>query len=647
MSQKSIKVTDGFWRAYQDLVTDVVIPFQEDVLHDRVETAAKSGAIQNFRIAAGLEEGDFYGMIFQDSDVAKWLEAVGYVLMNKEDPELEKRADEVIDLIAQAQEPDGYLDTYYIIKDQDKRWSNLRWNHELYCAGHMIEAAVAYYEATGKEKILEVVKKLADHIDTVFGPEEGKLKGYPGHQEIELALVKLYNVTGEERYLNLAKFFIDERGQEPHYYEVEEQMRQEKFGEEPPRQRRPRNREREYAYSQAHKPVREQDVVVGHSVRAMYMLAGMVDIARLTDDQSLIEASKRLWENTVKKQMYVTGGVGSTVHGEAFSFDYDLPNDTVYAETCAAIGLVFFAQRMLNLELKGEYADVMERALYNGVLSGMSQDGKRFFYVNPLEVWPEASDKKNEVRHVRPTRQSWFGCACCPPNLARLIASIGRYAYSIGEKEVATHLFMTSETNIEIDGTNVSINQTTNYPWDEDVVFDIGTDKAAEFTLSIRVPGWCRNAEIYVNDEAIDLSAVVVDGYAKLTRTWNAGDKVRLHLPMPVERVRADVRVRENIGKVALQRGPVVYCLEEVDNGKLLPAICLPKDGEVSVEYSDDIFPGVPLIRAEGYRYVVEESDTLYAAKEPKKEPVSVLAVPYYLWDNREPGEMLVWIKEC
>ena len=341
-----------FGALHQDLVTDVVIPFQEDVLHDRVETAAKSGAIQNFRIAAGLEEGDFYGMIFQDSDVAKWLEAVGYVLMNKEDPELEKRADEVIDLIAQAQEPDGYLDTYYIIKDQDKRWSNLRWNHELYCAGHMIEAAVAYYEATGKEKILEVVKKLADHIDTVFGPEEGKLKGYPGHQEIELALVKLYNVTGEERYLNLAKFFIDERGQEPHYYEVEEQMRQEKFGEEPPRQRRPRNREREYAYSQAHKPVREQDVVVGHSVRAMYMLAGMVDIARLTDDQSLIEASKRLWENTVKKQMYVTGGVGSTVHGEAFSFDYDLPNDTVYAETCAAIGLVFFAQRMLNLELK-------------------------------------------------------------------------------------------------------------------------------------------------------------------------------------------------------------------------------------------------------------------------------------------------------
>jgi len=369
---KNVKIEDNFWSRYINLIHKVVIPYQWDILNDAVPDAESSHAIKNFRIAAGLEQGEFYGMVFQDSDVAKWLEAVAYILEINPDPELERKADEVIEIIAKAQQPDGYLNTYFTLKEPANRWTNLRECHELYCAGHMIEAAVAYYNATGKRKLLDVMCKFVDYIDSVFGTEPGKLRGYDGHQEIELALFKLYETTGEEKYLKLSKYFIDERGQEPYYFDIESEKRGNTvfFPDHPTYSR---------IYNQTHLPVREQFTAEGHAVRAVYMYSAMADIAVETNDEVLFEACKRLWHNIVTKRMYITGAIGSASYGEAFTFDYDLPNDTAYAETCASIGLIFFAHRMLKSDINSNYADVIECALYNTVLSGIAQDGKSFF----------------------------------------------------------------------------------------------------------------------------------------------------------------------------------------------------------------------------------------------------------------------------
>jgi len=645
MGKLKAKIKDNFWSKYDALVRDVVIPYQRDALNDRVADADPSAAIRNFRIAAGEEEGEFYGMVFQDSDVAKWLEAVAYSLENHPDPELEKEADEVIDLIGRAQQPDGYLNTFYIINGLENRWTNLHECHELYCAGHMIEAAVAYYEATGKRKFLDIVCKFADHIDSVFGPEDGKLKGYPGHQEIELALVKLFRVTKDKKYLNLAKFFLDERGKDPYYFDIEWEKRGKTShwtggkGAAPSKSKE---------YNQAHLPVREQTEAVGHAVRAVYMYTAMADVAMETGDEELLEACRRLWNNIVYKRMYITGAIGSQVHGEAFSFDYDLPNDTVYAETCAAIGLVFFASRMLEAEPKGQYADVMERALYNGVISGMSLDGKSFFYVNPLEVNPEACEKNGNFRHVKPVRQKWFGCACCPPNVARLLASLGHYIYGIKDNTVYTHLYIGSNTEADIDGTKVSIGQETNYPWDGKVSITIKLDGAKEFGLGLRIPGWCNEAKLSVNDQELDLASAAVDGYAIIKRKWQDGDRIELDLPMEPVRVRSNPLVRANIGKVAIQNGPIVYCLEEVDNGPNLHTVVLPKDSELEVSFREDLLGGVNVITAQGEKAKVEAWGLeLYKANACiEYVPVKLNFVPYYAWINRQPGEMTVWIRE-
>jgi DUF1680 family protein len=390
VSSKQVFIEDPLWSSYSRLVKEVVIPYQYEALHDRVPDADPSYAIRNFQIAAGKEEGEFGGMVFQDSDLAKWIEAVGYSLITNPDPDLEKMVDEVIDLIEAAQQQDGYLNTYFTIKEPDKKWTNLMECHEMYCAGHMVEAAVAYYEATGKRKLLDVVCRFVDHIDAIFGPEPGKIQGYDGHQEIELALIKLYQTTGDDKHLRLSQFFIEERGKKPEFF-LQEWEKRGKTSHWGAGKHLPN-----LAYFQSHLPVREQTEAVGHAVRAVYMYSAMADIAAHTHDITLYEACKRLWSNMVHKQMYITGGIGSTHHGEAFSFDYDLPNDTVYAETCASIGLIFFARRMLQIEASNEYADVMERALYNTVISGISLDGKHYFYVNPLEVWPKASELNPE-----------------------------------------------------------------------------------------------------------------------------------------------------------------------------------------------------------------------------------------------------------
>lgn len=640
---KRVGINDEFWGRYIGLVKNVVIPYQWDALNDRIPDAELSHAIENFKIAAGLTQGEFYGYVFQDSDLAKWLEAVGFSLAVNPDPELEKRADEIIDIIAKAQQDDGYLNTYFTIKEPNKKWTNLRDCHELYCAGHMMEAAVAYFEATGKRKLLNVMCRFADYIDAVFRTEPDKKKGYPGHEEIELALVKLHRVTGEKKYLALSKYFIDERGKNPNYFNKEAETR----GEKADRVDKIWGR-LSLRHYQAHLPVREQTTAEGHSVRAVYLYSGMADVAIETGDQTLIKACKKMWRNIVSKRMYITGGIGSTSYGESFTFDYDLPNDTIYAETCASIGLVFFAHRMLQMDVNNTYSDIMEKALYNSVISGISLDGKKFFFVNPLEVWPEASEKSKIKEHVKVTRQSWFGCACCPPNIARLLTSIGQYIYSTNKDEIYTHLYINSETEINISESKVKIKQETRYPWDERVMISVSLDEEKEFSLLLRIPGWCDNAKICINREEINVCNTKVNGYAKLKRTWKNGDIVELVLPMMIQRIKAHPNVRVNIGKVALQRGPFVYCLEEIDNGPNLHEIVLPHKSELKAEFDDNLLGGITVINAEAQRYNSPwVENELYKAKvESQYRPVTVKFIPYYAWANRTSGEMMVWITE-
>lgn len=633
LAVKDVALNKGLLSERMRVIREEVIPYQWKALNDQVPGAEPSHAIENLQIAAGEKEGVHHGFIFQDSDVAKWLEAVGYRLATHPDPELEKTADEVIELLGRAQEEDGYLNSFFTIMRPEGRWTNLRDDHELYCAGHLIEAAVAYYEGTGKRNLLDIVCRFVDLIDSVFGPEPGKLKGYPGHQEIELALIRLYHVTGDEKHLKLAKFFIDQRGQQPHYF-VQEWEKRGETGKS------------WYAwpleYQQSHLPVREQTKAVGHSVRAMYMYSAMVDVARETNDVELMDVAKGLWRNVVSKQMYITGGVGSQEYGEGFSTDYDLPSDTAYTETCAAIGLVFWAQRLLQVEPKAEYADVLERALFNGVLSGISLDGQRFFYVNPLEVVPEVISRRRDHFHVRPTRQSWFGCACCPPNIARLVASVGKYMYGVEGNALYVHLYGDNTAEAVWAGKNVTLRQETDYPYEGEVKVSIEAPETVDGVLYLRIPGWCQEWNVKVNGEIVT-SPTLEEGYLKLARVWTNGDTIELSLAMPVMRVRSNTLVRETIGKVALQRGPLVYCLEEQDNGANLAALILPAESEFIVEFEEEL--NVPILRGEAKRYV-SNTDELYTTAEPKAETVTITAIPYFAWDNRKSGEMLVWLRE-
>jgi DUF1680 family protein len=644
-SQKAVQsvcITDDFWNKYSALIRDTVIPYQWRALNDQIPDAAPSYAVQNFRIAAGLEEGEFGGFVFQDSDLAKWLEAVGHSLSAHPDPELERLADSLIDIIVGAQQEDGYLNTYFTIKKPKERWTNLLDCHELYCAGHMMEAAAAYYEATGKRKLLDAMCRYADYIDSVFGTEPGKLQGYDGHQEIELALVKLYKVTGQHKYLRLSQYFIDQRGKAPHFF-VEEWEKRGKttywhqgLASSPNLQ-----------YNQSHLPVREQNVAVGHSVRAVYMYTAMADLAILNNDQELLNACKRLWNNITTKQMYITGGIGSTHHGEAFSFDYDLPNDTVYAETCASIGLIFFAQRMLQLEPKREYADVMERALYNLVLGSMSLDGMHYFYVNPLEVWPEASEKNPGKHHVKAVRQKWFGCSCCPPNVARLIASLGQYIYSVNKNKLFAHLFIGNESTLLLENEPIRIKQQSALPWAGDVKFQIQLERPKQFTLALRIPSWCTGeAVLRINGEVYPSQIYTSNGYAEIDRVWSNNDHIEWILPMSAQFVEGHPQMRANAGKAAIQRGPIVYCLEEKDNGNLLASLSLSSQSKLTEKFEPDLFDGVFVVEAQGWKDDSSSWDgEPYRLMDKKSSPAVIRAIPYYLWGNRGKGEMAVWTR--
>lgn len=643
-----VHVSDGFWKDRMELARTKVVPYEWEALNDRIEGAATSHAMENFRIAGELtskkaagdaikENEKFNGFVFQDSDAAKWLEAVAFILMWKKDEQMEKTADEAIDIICAAQQPDGYLDTYYIINGLEKRWTNLRENHELYCLGHLLEAAVAYYQATGKRKLLDAMIRYVDYVDTKFGIEPEKLKGYPGHEVIEMALIRLYEVTNNEKHLKLAQYFINERGNEPNYFEIESKKYNQDFWW--------KDTYFKLGYYQAHKPVREQKAAIGHAVRAVYLYSGMADVAKYSEDDSLLEACELLWDNITKRQMYITGSIGASSTGEAFSFDYDLPNGTAYAETCAAIGLVFFAKRMLELSPDSKYADGMEKALYNGVISGISLDGNKFFYVNPLEVVPEYCLKDEKRRHVKVERQKWFGCACCPPNIARLMASIGNYIYTAKEDMIYTHLYIGSKFTKLLSGEAVTVEMKTSYPWDEDVHIEFTMERNVEFGYSLRIPEWCNNYTLQINGQKIE--AEIKNGYAVIQREWSNKDSILLHMEMPVEIMQSNPRVRENFGKVAVMRGPIVYCLEEEDNGAELHRISIGGQADFHSSFEKDLLGGVVAITSNGKKYGADcwDADSLYQPIEPNKIQEKTLKwIPYYAWANRRPGEMRVWI---
>ncbi len=634
---KQFTVTDPFWTKYETLLRRVVIPYQEKALRDQIPGAEKSHAIENFEQAArvletGRHDEDYYGRVFQDSDLAKWIEAASYSLAQSPDPELETRLDALIALIGRAQHKDGYLNTYFTVKEPGKRWTNLQWAHELYCAGHMIEAAVAYYESTGKRSLLSIMQRMADHIYDHFIVKGAE--GYPGHPEIELALMRLYRATGEKRYLDLSRHFIDVRGADPAYFEKEAMA-----------QGRPPQREdlggREYA--QNHAPVREQKDAVGHAVRAMYLYTAMADQAAETGDRSLREACETLWRSVADRRMYITGGIGSTCIGEAFTKDYDLPNDTAYAETCASIGLVFFARKMLEIEADSRYSDVMERALYNTVLSGMQLDGTRFFYVNPLEVVPGIAAEAPTHSHVLPERQKWFGCACCPPNVSRMLTSIAKYAWGVKGSTVYSHLFVGG--TLDLTGElGVRIAVTTDYPYAGHVTYQVLPSQGnREITLAIRVPSWSETARLTIDGKETDLTTE--KGYVYITRTFTGRETVELTLDMEPKRIYARTAAAADSGRVAFQRGPFVYCVEGVDNeGDVLPLFAA-KDGRITaLPYDENLLGGTVALAIEGFRR--RDSGSLYSMKRPEDEPCTLIAVPYYTWANRAPGSMRVWIPE-
>jgi len=632
VASRKVQIADRFWKPRMETNRTVTLPLQ-------YERNRETGALTAYQWQWDPNKPPRPWRVWI-GDVGKWIEAASYVLGTQQDPALSELAHDAVQNVLRGQKPDGYLYANPIAPD--KRWTNLRDLHELYDVGHAIEGAIAYYEATGRREFLDAMCRCADLLDANFGPEEGKRHGYDGHPEIELALVKLHRATGRKRYLNLAKFFVDERGREPNYFSLEARAR----GEDPAQHGTYTGSPGQpYVNLQAHQPVRQQQDAVGHAVRAMYLYCGMADVAVETGDAELLEACRRLWKSATRRRMYVIGAVGSTAHGEAFTFDCDLPNETAYAETCANIALAFFAHRMLQVEADSEYADVMERALYNGVLSGVSLDGRRYFYANHLTVCPEAS--RSAAGHIAAGRQEWFGCACCPPNIARLIAGIARYAYSTSSDALYVHLYIAGSAECELAGTRVAVRQQTDYPWQGKVTITVEPEPEARFAVALRIPGWCRGAKLKVNGKPVALARFTRKGYAVVRRAWAKGDRVDLTLPMPVERLEANPRVRMDCGKVALQRGPIVYCLEEVDNGKDLADVALPQRSRLVVA-TDSKLGGVLVIRGRALRrHARGWKNVLYRSVRSSVKAFTFKAVPYCMWGNRGEGEMLVWVREC
>lgn len=575
-----VKITDNFWSPRLDKHVSATLP----VCINQIEN--QTGRMQNF-VNAAIGKGEHSGIFFDDSDVYKALEGIAYSLINNPNPELERKADEWIDKIAAAQQEDGYINTYYTLTGLENRWTNMD-KHEMYCAGHMIEAAVAYYQATGKRKLLDVSIRMADHMISLFGPD--KRHWVPGHEEIELALVKLYRITKEQKYLDFAYWLLEERG---HGYGSKGNE-----GEWDP------------FYYQDAVPVRDLESISGHAVRCMYLYCGMADVAALKHNTAYIAAMDRLWDDVVLRNMYVTGGIGSSKNNEGFTDDYDLPNLEAYCETCASVGMVYWNQRMNQFTGDSKYIDVLERSMYNGALAGVSLSGDRFFYVNPLE-------SKGDHH-----RQEWYGCACCPSQISRFLPSIGNYIYGISANALWVNLFIGNTARLAIDGNDVILKQETNYPWDGLVKFTVASNRPLSKELRIRIPGWCKSYSLSINGK--DIYVPVEKGYAVISN-WKSGDIISLNMDMPVEKVAADPRVKQDMGKRAVQRGPLVYCLEEIDNKKDFDRSKLTTSTHFKVQQRTEFLGGITTIQA-----VTENQQLLF--------------LPYYAWDNREAGKMKVWI---
>ncbi|MBI3844715.1 MAG: glycoside hydrolase family 127 protein [Planctomycetes bacterium] len=603
---KQVQIRDAFWAPRREMNRKVSLVHNLDMLE-------RSGNVRNFELAAAGKHEGYSGPVYMDSDIYKAIEAVSYSLATDPDPELDKRVDAMIAKIAAAQMPDGYLDTHYQVNAPTKRFTNLRDHHELYCAGHLFEAAVAHFQATGKRTLLDVATRYADHIASIFGDVPGKRMGYPGHPECELALVKLSRATGQRRYFDLSRFFVENRG--THFFATEHATPLDHY---------------DGTYWLDEVPIRERRTIAGHAVRAGYLFSGVVDVARETGDAALLAMIDRVWKDATLKKTYVTGGIGPSGSNEGFTTEYDLPNLTAYQETCASVAMAMWNHRLNLLYGDARYADCVEQALYNGVLAGVSLDGKKFFYDNPLESRGD--------HH----RSDWFGCACCPPNEARTLSGLGEYVYATSERALWVNLYVKGAVEATVAVARIAMDVATDYPWDGAVKFTLRPERETTFGLRLRVPGWCRGASAKVNGAAE--SAPVERGYLVLDRAWKAGDVVDLDLPMPVRRVEASPLVADDRGTLAIARGPIVYCLEGCDHDVPVTSIAIPAGATLTPKREPDLLGGIVVLHGDGE--VAGESEWpggLYRTAAPPKR-VAVTAVPYCVWDNRAAGEMRVWI---
>ena len=639
VARKNVTLTGGFWQRWTELVGNTTLKHEFDqlrhqgqldalLLDQRLHRGLKVERPDNASAGLALATAtDWYwgGSIFWDSDTGKWLEAASARLEKTSDAELTGFVEWVIERLQQAQQPDGYLNSHIVTWRPRHRFKNLRDLHELYCAGHLFEAAVVHFEATGKRSLLDIATRYADYLAKVFGPKEGQLPGYCGHPEIELALLRLYRVTQEPAYLELCRFFINERGKSPNYFDEEAIRRLDS------RPFRPGHPGSPYAYMQADRPIREQSRVVGHAVRAMYLFAAVAELAGIDHDEELVAACHRVWDDLNQTKLYITGGIGSAAENEGFTSDYDLPNETAYAETCASIGLFLFAHRLLLLDLDSRYSDLMELALHNNILSGLSLDGKRYFYDNPLA---------SRGQHHRVEWPWW--CPCCPQNLARLILSLPGYVATVRDTILAVHLFFDCDLAANIHGTPVTLRSQTQLPFEGQTVLTVNPKQPAHFTLAVRIPDWSANQQYRLNGAGIEPD--VRKGYAHFERDWQPGDELTINFDLPVRTIRARYEVESDRGRVALSRGPLVYCFESSDNGPELDRCLLDASGNYQVSFEREVLGGVNVIRATVFR---EEqlAEGLYATEPPPRKPGQLTAIPYYAWDNREPGEMQVWVR--
>ncbi len=611
ISFAQVEIEDEFWSKRQHTNRTATLPH----LFEELERA---GNIPNLRLAAEGKREGYQGPVYMDSDLYKALEAAAYVLKQHPDDPIRAKVDEVIDILERAQQPDGYLNSYFQVVAPDKRWSNLRDWHELYCAGHLIEAAVAHYHATGSERLLNIARRFADYIDSVFG--EGKRLGYCGHPEIELALFRLYHATGEPRYAKLAEFFLLNRGKK--IFAQEHNIPLEQY---------------DGTIWQDNLPLLEHKEIVGHAVRAAYLFAGATELASHTYDAALRERLLRMllrvWDNTINRRSYITGGIGNEPKHEGFTADYELPNRTAYQETCASIALIFWAHRLGLLLGEARFYDALERALYNGALAGISLDGKRFFYVNPLE--------SDGTHH----RKAWYGCACCPPNIARLLASLGDYIYAQGDDALYVSLYVGGRVRTELNGKPLTLEVRTDYPWGERVALRIAEGSPDRFKLMLRLPAWCAAPELCLNGEPI--SPQRENGYAAIERDWATGDTVELRLPMMPVLMEAHPRVEADRWQVAIQRGPIVYCLEEQDQPAPLTHIAIRRDHPLHSAWEPEFLNGIVAI--EGMAELLESDEAWgNALYRPLRERAlkPFRAIPYYAWDHRRPCPMRVWLPQ-